>query len=83
MTDAGLSVGVDVGGTFTDLAAIAPDGAVRITKVLTQPRDRFNRVTGMQAGEHQVSGERCLDGNVHRLPIPHLSDEQYVRVLAK
>ncbi|MGZ8411656.1 MAG: hydantoinase/oxoprolinase family protein [Gemmatirosa sp.] len=44
MTDARLSIGVDVGGTFTDLAAIAPDGAVRITKVLTQPRDQSGGV---------------------------------------
>ncbi|MGZ8469270.1 MAG: hydantoinase/oxoprolinase family protein [Gemmatirosa sp.] len=44
MTDARLSIGVDVGGTFTDLAAIAPDGAVRIRKVLTQPRDQSGGV---------------------------------------
>ena len=36
----GASVGIDVGGTFTDLAAVAPDGAVRVTKVLTRPHDQ-------------------------------------------
>ncbi|MDF1505680.1 hydantoinase/oxoprolinase N-terminal domain-containing protein, partial [Roseisolibacter sp. H3M3-2] len=39
-----LSVGVDVGGTFTDLAAVAEDGAVRIAKVLTRPRDQSEGV---------------------------------------
>ncbi len=31
---------MDVGGTFTDCAAIAPDGVVRATKVLTTPEDQ-------------------------------------------
>ncbi len=34
------SVGVDVGGTFTDIAAVHDDGTVRIAKVLTTPHDR-------------------------------------------
>ena len=38
MTD-NLRVGVDVGGTFTDLAAISPDGALRVTKVVSTPDD--------------------------------------------
>ena len=36
----GASIGIDVGGTFTDLAAVSPDGAVRVTKVLTRPHDQ-------------------------------------------
>jgi N-methylhydantoinase A len=36
----GASVGIDVGGTFTDLAAVATDGTVRIAKVLTRPHDQ-------------------------------------------
>jgi N-methylhydantoinase A len=44
VSDARLSIGIDVGGTFTDLAAIAPEGDVRITKVLTQPRDQSGGV---------------------------------------
>src|SRR4029077_7570170 len=34
-----LRVGVDVGGTFTDLAALAPDGSLSITKVVSTPDD--------------------------------------------
>jgi N-methylhydantoinase A len=33
-------VGVDVGGTFTDLAAVHPDGTVGTAKVLSVPDDR-------------------------------------------
>jgi N-methylhydantoinase A len=36
----GVSVGVDVGGTFTDLVAIHASGTVRVAKVLTTPADR-------------------------------------------
>ena len=32
-------VGVDVGGTFTDLVAIRPDGSVDIRKVASTPAD--------------------------------------------
>lgn len=35
----GYSIGVDIGGTFTDCAVVAPDGAVTIGKVLTTPDD--------------------------------------------
>jgi N-methylhydantoinase A len=35
-----ISVGVDVGGTFTDLVAVGTDGHVRSAKVLTTPVDR-------------------------------------------
>ncbi|HXJ30251.1 MAG TPA: hydantoinase/oxoprolinase family protein, partial [Gemmatimonadales bacterium] len=34
-----MRVGVDVGGTFTDLVAIAPDGMLDIRKVLSTPHD--------------------------------------------
>lgn len=34
-----MRVGVDVGGTFTDLVAVAPDGTVEIRKVLSTPSD--------------------------------------------
>ncbi|MEO7521059.1 MAG: hydantoinase/oxoprolinase family protein [Gemmatimonas sp.] len=36
----GVAVGIDVGGTFTDLASVGADGRVRATKVLSQPADR-------------------------------------------
>ena len=34
-----MRVGVDVGGTFTDLVALAPDGGLEIRKVLSTPQD--------------------------------------------
>ena len=36
----GYSVGVDIGGTFTDCAVIGPDGSIRTGKVPTRPTDR-------------------------------------------
>jgi len=38
--DETLAVGIDVGGTFTDLAAVARDGTVHAIKVLSVPTDR-------------------------------------------
>jgi N-methylhydantoinase A len=35
-----VAVGIDVGGTFTDLAALHEDGTVSTTKVLSDPGDR-------------------------------------------
>ncbi len=40
MTTTPLAAGVDVGGTFTDCAAIAPDGRVVTRKVLSTPEDQ-------------------------------------------
>jgi N-methylhydantoinase A/oxoprolinase/acetone carboxylase beta subunit len=40
----GLSVGVDVGGTFTDLAAVAEDGSVIAFKVSSTPADQSEGV---------------------------------------
>ena len=34
-----MRVGVDVGGTFTDLVALAPDGTITVRKVTTTPDD--------------------------------------------
>src|SRR6184192_4129180 len=34
-----MRVGVDVGGTFTDLVALTPDGAIEVRKVATTPDD--------------------------------------------
>ncbi len=39
-TAASIAAGIDVGGTFTDLAAIAPDGSLHTAKVLSNPDDR-------------------------------------------
>ena len=40
----GLSLGVDVGGTFTDLVAIADDGSVIAYKVSSTPGDQSEAV---------------------------------------
>jgi N-methylhydantoinase A len=41
MTNAGLLVGVDVGGTFTDLVCLDPaSGECRVVKVLSTPQDQ-------------------------------------------
>ena len=40
----GLAVGVDVGGTFTDLAAVSPDGSVVAFKVSSTPGDQSEGV---------------------------------------
>src|SRR5688572_2589344 len=42
----GYSVGIDVGGTFTDLIAIAADGRVEARKVLSTPADQSQGVRG-------------------------------------
>lgn len=38
------SIGIDVGGTFTDLVAVAADGSVRSEKVLSTPHDQSEGV---------------------------------------
>ena len=37
---AGYAIGVDVGGTFTDVVVCAPDGAVTVAKAATTPEDQ-------------------------------------------
>jgi len=50
----GYCVGVDIGGTFTDCAIVAPDGAIRTGKVPTRPADRaasfFEAIADAAAG---------------------------------
>lgn len=53
----GVAVGIDVGGTFTDLAAIASDGRITTTKVLSQPRDRAAGVLDAIAAASLTPGE--------------------------
>jgi N-methylhydantoinase A len=38
------SIGIDVGGTYTDLAAVDTDGAIEARKVLSTPRDQSEGV---------------------------------------
>lgn len=51
----GASIGIDVGGTFTDLVSVAPDGAVRTAKVLSTPHDQSEAVERALMA-HAVSG---------------------------
>ncbi len=57
ITQGRVAAGVDVGGTFTDLAAITEDGEIRTTKVLSVPADRASGVlaaieaSGIPAGD--------------------------------
>ena len=49
MTRSGCVVGVDIGGTFTDVAIAAPDGTVHLGKVPTTPDDpRVGVVDGVR-----------------------------------
>jgi hypothetical protein len=56
-----LSVGVDVGGTYTDLAAVGDDGGVRSVKVLSDPADQS---VGVLAALEALGGS---PGDVARL----------------
>lgn len=47
-----VAAGIDVGGTFTDLAAIAEDGEIRTTKVLSIPADRASGVLAAIDASH-------------------------------
>ncbi len=58
-----MRVGVDVGGTFTDLVAVASNGAVRIAKVLTTPDHRSRGV--LQAVQEGVDDPRHVERFVH------------------
>ncbi len=45
-----LRIGIDIGGTFTDLVAIAADGTVRTSKTASTPHDYTEGIlTGLQA----------------------------------
>ena len=55
-------IGVDVGGTFTDVILQAPDGQVAIRKVLSTPPD-YDRAVVEAVGELTGSGE--VAGVVH------------------
>jgi N-methylhydantoinase A len=66
-----VRVGVDVGGTFTDLVAVAPDGSLEIRKVTSTPADPavglFRAVDAlMETGE----GGRGRGGSAEPVPRP-------------
>src|SRR5690606_32724495 len=48
-----------------------------------QTRDRGGRVVRVQRGEHEVAGERRLDGDGSRFQVTDLTDHDDVRVLAQ
>jgi N-methylhydantoinase A len=54
----GYRVGVDVGGTFTDLICISPDGTVYLDKTPTTPADQSE---GVVRGLEQLAGLFSLD----------------------
>jgi N-methylhydantoinase A len=53
MAQGGYRVGVDVGGTFTDLICITPEGRVILDKTPTTPDDQS---TGVLTGVDQLAG---------------------------
>ncbi len=46
-----------------------------------QPADRGRRIIRVQRGEHQVAGERGLDGDFSRLEVSNFADQNDVGVL--
>ena len=57
----GTSVGIDVGGTFTDLVAVDGDGRIEIRKVLSTPEDQSRGV------DDAVSALGAAPGSVDRV----------------
>ena len=67
----GYRVGIDVGGTFTDIICVTPDGHVLLDKTPTTPDDQSVGVmTGLDqlaVGQRMATGDLCarLDALVH------------------
>jgi N-methylhydantoinase A len=55
------SIGIDVGGTFTDLVSVREDGSVRTGKVLSTPSDQSEGV------ERSLRESGADPGNVVRI----------------
>jgi N-methylhydantoinase A len=60
--DVGTGIGVDVGGTFTDLVAISPQGEITVRKVLTTPADQSEAVATALDGVEAGSIDRIVHG---------------------
>jgi N-methylhydantoinase A len=58
----GTGIGVDVGGTFTDLVAIAADGAISVRKVLSTPSDQSEAVASALEGFDASKVDRIVHG---------------------
>lgn len=52
-----MTIGIDVGGTFTDLAALSDDGSVLTSKVLSVPADRAKGVLDALATADVLPGQ--------------------------
>jgi N-methylhydantoinase A len=61
---AGISVGIDTGGTFTDLVAVDASGAVTSGKILSTPGDQSEAVANVlgQAGPTSAQVARIVHG---------------------
>jgi N-methylhydantoinase A len=59
----GTSVGIDVGGTFTDLVAVDGDGRIAVRKVLSTPEDQSRGVDDVLAALDAPPGS--IDRVVH------------------
>ena len=56
-----MRVGADVGGTFTDVLALAPDGTVRVAKVLSTPPE-YDRAVALAVSGLGESLEAVVHG---------------------
>jgi len=63
---AGLRIGVDIGGTFTDLVAIGADGAIRTHKTASTPGDYS---LGIETGLRALLGAEVVDEVLHATTI--------------
>src|SRR5262245_52780718 len=57
-----IRIGVDVGGTFTDLVMLKPDGTALVKKVLSTPPDFSQAI--LQATQEALQENRISPGDV-------------------
>ena len=50
---------------------------------VSQTGDSTEGVIRMDSGQHEMSGKRCLDGDLGRLPIADFTYHHHVRILAQ
>jgi N-methylhydantoinase A len=60
-----LRVGADIGGTFTDIVFLGPDGTVRATKLLSTPDDYGRAILDGLQSERARGGDAAIDEIVH------------------
>src|SRR2546426_12404847 len=66
-------VGVDVGGTFTDLVALGVDGTLEVRKVTTTPGIRRSDCFGQwmaSPGRGKGDGRRVVQARIHASHVP-------------